>query len=121
VKNTATVLITGSLGYIGSRLTEYLGDAGYRCVGHDTGFFRECLLYDHQVTTTIFKDVRDLAESDLVNVDSVVHLAGISNDPFGHLKPEKIYDPTREYALRLARLCKTLRIQFIFASSCSVY
>ena len=48
-------------------------------------------------------------------------LAGISNDPFGHMTSEQIYDPTRDYALKIAQMCKELRIQFIYPSSCSVY
>ena len=35
------VLIVGSQGYLGSRLTEYLHEYGYQCNGIDTGFFEE--------------------------------------------------------------------------------
>ena len=116
-----TILVTGSLGYLGSRLTHYLSDAGFRCRGYDTGFFRDCTLYPAQDPDTTMKDVRDLSERDLEGVDAVVHLAGISNDPFGSLKPEEIYDPTRAFSGHLAMHCKQMGIRFIFASSCSVY
>lgn len=115
------VLITGSLGYIGSVLTPYLQENGFECIGYDTGFFRDCTLYNPNETKTIMKDVRKLEESDLNNIDALVHLAGISNDPFGNLKPEKIYDPTREYSLNIAKLCKKKGVKFIFSSSCSIY
>lgn len=115
------VLITGSQGYIGSILTGVLAKAGHDCVGYDTGFFRDCCLYPPSETQLFSADVRDIKESNLEDIDVVVHLAGISNDPMGSLDPSKIYDPTRLYTLKIAKLCKKLGIRFIFASSCSVY
>lgn len=115
------ILVTGSLGYLGSVLTKSLAESGYDCIGYDTGFFKDCLLYPPPATETIFRDARDIAEADLKNVDVVVHLAGISNDPMGKLDAARIYDPTRAYSLAIAKLCKKLGVRFIFASSCSVY
>lgn len=115
------ILVTGSLGYIGSVLTPYLSTNNFECVGYDTGFFRDCIFYDSDQQETIIKDMRHFSRSDLNDVDVVVHLAGISNDPFGNLDPKSIYDPTREYSLKLAKFCKEMGKKFIFASSCSVY
>jgi nucleoside-diphosphate-sugar epimerase len=67
------------------------------------------------------RDARDIEEKDLNGIDALVHLAGISNDPFGNLDPAKVYDPTRAYSLKIAQLCKRKGVRFIFASSCSVY
>lgn len=115
------ILVTGSLGYIGSALTGYLEGRGYQCTGCDVGFFKNNLLYPSQDSNFILKDARELCEKDLKGFDVVVHLAGISNDPMGSLDPNSVYDPTREYSLKIARFCKSLGIKFIFASSCSVY
>ena len=115
------ILVTGSLGYIGSVLTQYLKEKGRDVKGMDTGFFKDCTLYNPEASETIFRDVRDFKKDDLRGVDTLVHLAGISNDPFGNINPEKIYDPTREYTKRIAALCKENGTNFIFASSCSVY
>jgi nucleoside-diphosphate-sugar epimerase len=115
------VLITGSLGYIGSVLTGYLTDRGFECIGFDTGFFEDSLLYPPSKGKTIIRDVRTLTESDLDGIDILVHLAGISNDPVGSLEASTVYDPTRVYSLNIARMCKKKKIRFIFASSCSVY
>jgi nucleoside-diphosphate-sugar epimerase len=115
------ILITGSLGYFGSMLSGYLAELGYDCIGFDTGFFRDSLLYPPEETKTVIKDVRDMNEADLKDVDVVVHLAGISNDPMGSLDAASIYDPTRDYSLKIAILCKKMGVRFIFASSCSVY
>jgi nucleoside-diphosphate-sugar epimerase len=115
------VLITGSLGYLGSALTAHLEQNQFDCVGCDTGFFKDCVFYDPPATKTSIRDARDLEAADLEGVDVVVHLAGISNDPFGNLDAAKVYDPTRAYALQIAKLCKEKGTRFIFASSCSVY
>lgn len=115
------VLITGSLGYLGSVLTQSLTESGFECIGFDTGFFKESLLYPAYPSKTIFRDAREFTEADLKQIDVVVHLAGISNDPVGKLYPERIYDPTRLYAFEIAKMCKKLGVRFIFASSCSIY
>jgi len=115
------ILITGSLGYLGSVLTEYLMRYGFSCVGYDTGFFCDCVLYPPSLTQTIIRDARDITEHDLDGIAAVVHLAGISNDPFGNLDAATVYDPTRYYAKTVASLCKQKGVKFIFASSCSVY
>jgi len=115
------ILITGSMGYIGSLLSGYLKNLGYQCVGYDIGFFEHSLLYPQDKIKTFRKDVRDICEEDLINVDVVVHLAGISNDPVSNLDPKSVYDPSRVYSFNLAQLCKKMGVRFIFASSCSVY
>ena len=116
------ILITGSKGYIGSFLTSYLKKKNYNILGVDIGFFRNCCLYkDKKKQETVYKDVRNITESDLKNIDVIVHLAGISNDPLNTLSSKTVYDPTRKYTFELAQKAKKLGIKFIFASSCSVY
>lgn len=115
------ILVTGSLGYLGSVLTPYLVEAGFDCIGYDTGFFKDSLLYPAPQTPTIFRDARSVTEADLKGIDVVVHLAGISNDPMGKLDSAQIYDPTRIYAFNIAKMCKNNGVKFIFASSCSIY
>jgi len=115
------VLVTGSLGYVGSILCPYLLARGYEVHGYDTGFFKDELLYPAPAYDTTIKDARDLTKDDLKGFDALVHLAAISNDPFGSMGEEEVYGPTRVYAKMLAAWCKELGIDFIFASSCSVY
>jgi len=115
------ILVTGSLGYLGSVMTAYLQQHGHECIGYDTGFFKDCLFYESATTNTVPRDARDIEAKDLKGIDAVVHLAGISNDPFGNLDAAKVYDPTRHYAKRIAEMCKAAGVKFIFASSCSIY
>jgi len=115
------VLIIGNQGYLGSILTDYLQDRGYYCVGADIGFFKNGILYSNQEVPMINKDARTISEKDIDGFDVVIMLAGISNDPFGNLSYEEIYDPTRIYAINVAKICKKLGIRYIFPSSCSVY
>jgi nucleoside-diphosphate-sugar epimerase len=115
------ILITGSVGYIGSVLTDYLLNYNFEIIGYDTGFFKDSLLIPPNKTNTHFIDARSITEKDIENIDVVVHLAGISNDPVGKLDARLVYDPTREYTLNIAKICKKFGVKFIFASSCSVY
>lgn len=115
------VLIIGSQGYLGSHLTGYLNERGYQCTGMDIGFFKDGVFYNPEPVETIDKDARTVGPMDIEGFDAVILLAGISNDPFGHMTSEQIYDPTRDYAVAIAKMCKEMGIQFVYPSSCSIY
>jgi nucleoside-diphosphate-sugar epimerase len=116
------ILIIGSQGYIGSRLCDYLIDLGFEVSGIDIGLFQYGVIYNPSpFVLTKYKLAAEISENDIEGFDVVVQLASISNDPFGKLEPAKIYDPTRIYTKKIARLCKKLGVRFIFPSSCSVY
>jgi nucleoside-diphosphate-sugar epimerase len=115
------ILIVGSQGYLGSRLTDYLQEHGYECVGADIGLFQYGVLYYPKSVPVLNKDARTFTEEDLEGFDVVLLLAGISNDPFGNLSYEEVYDPTRDYAIQIAKMCKKVGVRYIFPSSCSVY
>src|SRR3989344_3539168 len=114
------IIITGSLGYVGSVLAPYLLEREYDVRGFDTGFFKDALLYPAPPYETVIKDARDISKDDLKGFDALVHLAAISNDPFGSISEEEVYGPTQAYAKALASYCKELEMDFVFASSCSV-
>ena len=119
--NSKKILVTGSLGYIGTALTPHLLDLGFSVLGLDTGFFNNCKLFEKNDTDVLIADMRNFDEKLLDNIDVVVHLASIANDPFGNLDPKEIYDPITKYSIFLAKLCKEKGIKFIWPSSCSVY
>jgi nucleoside-diphosphate-sugar epimerase len=117
------VLVTGSAGYIGSILLPSLIQDNYSVVGLDTNLYPNRMvtnLYD--TSSVIKKDIRDVTEKDLEGFDSVIHLAGLSNDPLGELDRDLTYAINYHAAVRLAKIAKSVGVKrFIFASSCSVY
>jgi nucleoside-diphosphate-sugar epimerase len=115
------ILIIGSKGYLGTKISEYLAKFGYDITGIDMGFFSDGYLNTPFETKMLSGDARTIKEADLIGFDVVLQLAGISNDPFGNLSPSLIYDPTRIYAVKIANFCKKLGIKYIFPSSCSLY
>jgi nucleoside-diphosphate-sugar epimerase len=121
------LLITGTEGYIGSRLAPILMARGDDVVGLDTGFYRDGWLYSdsHQlglVPRTLIKDLRHVTQQDLEGRDAVVHLAELSNDPLGENRPEVTYQINHLGSVELARKARAAGVRrFIYASSCSVY
>jgi len=119
------VLVTGYLGYIGTVLTPYLADLGYEVWGYDTGYYAECLLgkaVKNEINGRIRKDIRKVEIGDIRGVDSIVHLAALSNDPTGELNPGLTQEINTGGALRLAGVAREAGVKkFIFSSSCSIY
>lgn len=121
------LLVTGTEGYIGSRLAPMLMARGHDVLGLDTGFYRDGWLYSdsHQlnlVPRTLIKDLRRVEARDLEGIDAVVHLAELSNDPLGENRPEITYQINHHGSVNLARLAKEAGVRrFVYASSCSVY
>jgi nucleoside-diphosphate-sugar epimerase len=67
-------------------------------------------------------DIRDLRPEHLAGFDAVVHLAALSNDPLGNLRPQTTYDINHLGAVTVARAAKAAGAsRFLFSSSCSLY
>ena len=117
------VLLTGNEGYIGTILVPWLWARNHDVVGLDSGLFRECTLRSAiRPVPTIRKDVRDVELRDLDQVEAVIHLAGLSNDPLGNLNPHLTFEINHEATVRLAELAKRAGVRrFLYASTCSVY
>jgi len=120
------VLVTGNLGYVGSVLTPALRARGYVVTGYDTGYYAgfpplgamDGTYPDRQ----IMKDVRDIERADLDGVDAVVHLAALSNDPLGALRPGVTERINYGGTMRVAELAKASGVRrFVYASSQSMY
>ena len=68
------------------------------------------------------KDIRDLTVADLEGFDAVVHLAALSNDPLGQLRPGLTQEINHKGTIHVARCAKEAGAsRFVFASSCSNY
>ena len=119
------LLITGNLGFIGPVMTQLAQAAGHQVVGLDVGYFKDCVsgpIDETPPDRQIRRDIRDVTSEDLTDVDAIIHLAGLSNDPMGALNAELTYDINLRSTLRLAEMAKAAGVQrFVFASSCSIY
>lgn len=123
------ILITGNLGYIGPSVIRQLRTTypTAELVGMDVGFFAHCLTGverhpDTLLNQQLYRDVRTFDLGVLNDVDAVVHLAAISNDPMGKTF-EKVTDEINcQSSIRIASLAKQAGVKnYVFASSCSVY
>ncbi len=122
--NNMKILLTGSEGYIGSRLVQVLLDAGFDVTGLDTGYYEEGRLYEPTKISyeLIKKDTRKLKVEDLKGFDAVVHLAELSNDPLGQNDPELTFEINHNGTMNLAKAAKKAGVsRFIYFSSCSIY
>jgi nucleoside-diphosphate-sugar epimerase len=123
------ILVTGNQGYIGPLLGRHLRRTmpGAALIGYDTGYFALSTtnaavwperVYDEQICG----DVRDISPSLLREVDAVVALAAISNDPMGATYAAVTDQVNRGSVVRLAEMSVAAGVKhFVFASSCSVY
>ena len=67
-------------------------------------------------------DIRWFKPEILNNVDAVIDLAALSNDPVGELNPEKTYEINHHGRARVAKLSKEACVpRYILASSASIF
>ncbi len=119
------ILITGGAGYVGSVLLPELVKDNHFIKCLDRFFFGSNYLSQKQFEgkiELIKDDIRWFDSKILKDVDIVIDLAALSNDPVGALEPEKTYQINHLGRARVAKLCKESGVkQYILASSASVY
>ena len=108
MKKKIKILVTGSNGYIGTKLCEYLVKQKYDVMGLDSNFFSKCQFYKIKYRYKYKSmDIRDVPDDFLKKFDILIHLAGISNNPVENFKNKnKIYEITRAYTKKIALKCK---------------
>ena len=116
------ILITGAGGYIGTALTEYLADQGYLIYALDTFWFNN-KIKKHKNIKIIKNDIRSISQKKFPkNINTVIHLAAISNDPSAEINPKLSWEVNVLGLLNILNLAKVNKVKkFIFASSGSVY
>lgn len=123
------ILVTGNMGYIGPSVIKQLRKSypGSKITGLDIGFFAHCLTTENilpECRTDIqhFCDVRKISKTLIEGIDTVVHLAAISNDPMGNQFSEITFRINHIASVELAKSAKKAGVKnFIYASSCSMY
>jgi len=123
------ILITGNMGYIGPLVVNQLraSNPDSILIGLDIGYYGNWVtsrgeLPECRVNIQYFADIRRIPEEVLDGVESIVHLAAISNDPIGNRFEDVTLDINYHASIDLARKAKNAGVKsFIFASSCSMY
>lgn len=117
------IFVTGHLGYIGVHVVDLLKKSGHVVIGCDLNLFEDCQFEDFErPDEEIIADFRTLEPFHFQDVDCVMHLAAISNDPMGDLDPEITYSINQKGTFQLASSAKQGGVPlFLFASSCSIY
>ena len=119
------VLVAGGAGYVGCVLVPKLLDAGYGVTVFDLMLFgAEGLPRGRSGLTVIEGDLRDTPKfaRALEGVDSVIHLACISNDPSFELDPELSKSINFDCFEPTVKACVDAGVRrFIYASTSSVY
>lgn len=125
--NKKQIIVTGGAGYIGSVLVPMLLEEGYLIHILDRFYFGYDSLssvrnHPHLKVTNIDIFHHENILQLFNNVEAIVHLASISNDPSGDLDPNLTIQTNFLATMSLARRAKSVNVkQFIFISSCSVY
>ncbi len=116
-------MVTGGAGYVGCRLVPALLETGATvCVVDKMIFGDEGLDAVRDQIEIRQMDVRSLQAEDLAGFDTIVHLAGLSNDPSAEFNPEANRMINLDATVRLGQIARDAGVQrFVFASSCSVY
>jgi nucleoside-diphosphate-sugar epimerase len=91
-------------------------------IGLDSNLYENCTFEAGGIAAvpSIRKDIRDLVRKDLEGLDAIIHLATLSNDPIGNIRPALTYEINHHDSVRLAVLAKEAGVKrFLLASSCS--
>ena len=115
------VLITGGCGYTGSVLTNKLVDQGHNVTVVDTQWFGNYLNKKSNLQV-IKADIREIEKIPLKNIETIIHLANIANDPGVELNPTLSWEVNVLATHQLADKASRANVkQIIYASSGSVY
>lgn len=114
------VLVSGGAGYVGSALCLGLLERGHQVRIVDIGLFGT----DHLPAEAelIVENILDCRREWLRDIDAVINLAGLSNDPMANFSPRLNYEQNSAGAALLAQAARDAGVpRFVQGSTCSVY
>jgi nucleoside-diphosphate-sugar epimerase len=115
------VLVTGGCGFVGTALTQHLLELGYQVTVYDIMWFGN-RLPTHESLTVVKGDIRDTDHIPVENVEAIIHLANIANDPCGELNSKLSWEVNVLATMGMVEKAISYGVrQFIYASSGSVY
>ncbi len=117
------VLVVGGAGYVGCVLAEELLAKGYGVRIYDRMFYGRAPIESFQDRVElVVDDMRDLEERHLEDVDAVINIGGLSNDPTAEFNPKANEELNTHASIRVAEVAKRAGVpRMIFASTCSIY
>ena len=115
------ILVTGGCGYKGTVLIPKLLEAGHEVLAIDTQWFGN-YLPEHPRLKVEKTSVLEPDKLNFDDINAVIHLASIANDPCGDLNPKLTWEVSALATMQIADLAKRAGVErFIYASSGSVY
>jgi len=117
------ILLVGGAGYVGSVLTHELLERGYAVRILDRLYFGDLGLRDcRDRVELVVGDMRMLTGDVLEDIEAVINVGGLSNDPTAEYNPRANYEMNTLASKKLADLCVAHGVRrYLFASSCSIY
>jgi nucleoside-diphosphate-sugar epimerase len=116
------ILVSGGCGYVGSVLVPRLLDEGHDVHVIDDQWFGN-FLSDHPALRITKKTIEKINGDDLRNIEVVIHLANVANDPSVEINPTFSWEVNVLHTTQLLELSKRSGSvkKFMYASSGSVY
>jgi len=115
------LLVTGACGYKGSVLVPKLLERGHSVRAFDAEWFGN-YLPKHPLLNYEKKDIRSFQQKDFEQIDAVIHLANVANDPAVELNPTLSWEVNVLCSQQICDYSMRSGVkQVIYASSGSVY
>lgn len=117
------VLVVGGAGYVGAVLSWELLERGYAVKILDRLYYGEDGLRDvRDRVELVVSDMRVVDPSVLEDVDAVINIGGLSNDPTAEYNPKANYEMNTVATKMLAEMSKERGVRrYIYGSTCSIY
>ena len=120
------IIVSGGSGYIGTHVTEQLLKKN-NVVVYDLFYFpwiskNKKKIKNYKRLKFIKKNIKDISQNDFKDIDIVIDLNGISNDPASELNKSHTWKTNYLYRKKFAEVAKKAGVKrYIFGSTCSVY